>query len=140
VIEIDPQELAHRYMAQWTVPDAAERRAAIERLRTEDGTHILQPPEGIREIAADLGFGHTTLQARGYDAFERRVSQSYERYVEKGGFTFRARADAECLLDLVTFGWETVSAGTGDVVGGGTVVLLLDDHGRIKTDYMFPGR
>ncbi|MEU9448508.1 hypothetical protein [Streptomyces sp. NPDC048277] len=139
MIEIDAQCLADRYLAQWTVPDAAGRRAAIERLWAEDATHVLQPPAAIREIAAELGFDHTTLEAQGYDAIETRVTRSYERFVEKMGFTFRPRGDAVRLNGVVRFGWDTVSAGTGDVVGGGLEVLVLDDDGRIKTDYMFPG-
>ena len=139
MIETDPQYLADRYMAQWTVPDAAERRAAIELLWAEDGTHILQPPAEIREIAAELGFDHTTLEAQGHDAIELRVARSYERFVEMKGFTFRPRANAVRLHGVVKFGWETVSTATGDVVGGGLEILVLDDDGRIKADYMFPG-
>ncbi|WP_327719937.1 hypothetical protein OG381_34695 [Streptomyces sp. NBC_00490] len=137
--EIDPQDLARAYIAQWNVPDAAERRAAIERLWAEDGTHILQPPVEIREIAAGLGFDRTTLEAQGYDAIETRVTRSYEEFVEQKGYTFRSRADAVRLHGLVKFGWEAVSAETGDVLGGGLEVLVLDDDGRIKADYMFPG-
>ncbi|MFJ4126612.1 hypothetical protein ACIP3U_35675 [[Kitasatospora] papulosa] len=139
MIEIDPQHLAHRYMAQWTVADGVERRVAIEQLWSEDATHTLQPPAEIREIAAQLGFAHTTLETQGYDAIETRVARSYERFVETGGLTFRARADAVRLHGVVKFGWETVSTETGDVVGGGMEILVLDDDGRIKADYMFPG-
>jgi len=32
-----------------------------------------------------------------------------------------------------------VPTGGGGPVGGGLEVLVLDDNGRIKTDYMFPG-
>ncbi|MEV0522053.1 hypothetical protein AB0I66_01405 [Streptomyces sp. NPDC050439] len=137
--EIDPQYLADRYMTQWTLSDAAERRAAIERLWAEDGTHILHPPAEIRDIAAELGFEHTTLEARGYDAIEARVARSHERFVEKKGLIFRSRPDAVRLDGVVKFRWETVSAENDDVVGGGLEVLVLDDDGRIKTDYMFPG-
>ncbi len=138
MIEIDPQDLANRYIALWTEPDSAERRVAIGRLWAEDGRHILQPPVEIREIAAGLGFDHTTLEAQGYDAIEIRVARSYERFVEKGGFTFRVGADAVRLHDVVKFSWETVSVETGVVTGGGLEVLVLDDDGRIKVDYMFP--
>ncbi|MEU9090512.1 hypothetical protein [Streptomyces sp. NPDC048428] len=137
--ETDPQDLADRYIAQWLVPDAAERRAAIEQLWAEDGTHFLQPPVEIREIAAGIGFGRTALQARGFDAVEARVARSYEKFVKGGGLTFRSRADAVRLHDLVKFSWETVSPGTGEVVGGGLEILVLDEHGRIEADYMFPG-
>ncbi|MEE4496088.1 hypothetical protein [Streptomyces sp. BE230] len=137
--ETDPQELADRYIAQWVVQDATERRAAIEQLWAEDGVHLLRPPVEMRETAAGLGFDRTTLQARGLDAFENRVARSHEEFVRERGLTFRSRADAVRLHDLVKFSWETVSVGTGEVVGGGQEVLVLDEHGRIKADYMFPG-
>ncbi|MER6286216.1 PDDEXK family nuclease [Streptomyces sviceus] len=139
VNEIDPQELADRYTAQWNVSDAAERRAAIERLWAEDGAHILHPPAEMRETAAGLGFDHPTLEARGHDAIETRVARSHERFVEKDGLTFRACPGAIRLNGVVRIGWEAVSAETGDVVGGGSDMLVLDDDSRIKADYMFPG-
>jgi hypothetical protein len=139
MLDINPQDLADRYIAQWTEPDAARRRAAIEGLWAQDGRHVLQPPVEIREIAAAVGFDHSTLEAQGYDAIETRVARSYARFVEKEGFTFRSRADAVRLDGVVKFGWETVSVETGEVAGGGLEVLVLDDDGRIKTDYMFPG-
>jgi hypothetical protein len=43
------------------------------------------------------------------------------------------------LHGVVKFSWETVSVDTGDVAGGGLEILVLDDDGRIKADYMFPG-
>ncbi|MFJ8083237.1 hypothetical protein ACIQ6Y_21850 [Streptomyces sp. NPDC096205] len=139
MIEIDPQDLAHRYTAQWNTSDAGERRAAIERLWAEDGTHTLHPPAEIREVAEGLGFSHTTLEAQGHDAIERRVARSYEEFVAKQGLTFRPRADAVRLHGVVKFGWEAVSAETGEVLGGGVEFVVLDDDGRIKSDYMYPG-
>lgn len=138
MIQIDAQDLADRYIAQWTEPDAARRRAAVERLWAADGTHVLQPPADIRESAAALGFGHTTLEARGHDAVEARVAASYERFTAEEGITFRAGRDAVRLRDLVTFGWQAVSA-TGEVLSEGLEVVLLDESGRISADYMFPG-
>ncbi|MFI6467244.1 hypothetical protein [Streptomyces sp. NPDC050538] len=137
--ETDPQHLAERYIAQWTEPDAARRRAAIESLWAADGTHVLQPPAEIREIAAGLGFDHPTLRAEGHDAIETRVTRGYQRFVEKGELTFRPRADAVRLDGVVRFGWDTVAVGSGEVVGGGLELLVLDPDGRIRTDYMFPG-
>jgi hypothetical protein len=43
---------ADRYLALWNEPDADRRRRMIAELWTEDGAHILQPPQEIREIAA----------------------------------------------------------------------------------------
>ncbi|WP_406457154.1 hypothetical protein OH768_25050 [Streptomyces sp. NBC_01622] len=135
----DPQDLSVRYIAQWTEPDPARRREAIESLWAEDGTHVLQPPAEIRELAADLGFDHPTLRAQGHNAIETRVTRSYQRFVENGEFTFRARTDAVLLDDLIRFHWDTISVADGEVVGGGLELLALDTDGRIRTDYMFPG-
>jgi len=138
MIKVEPQDLADRYVAQWTTPDAALRRAAIERLWAEDGTHMVRPPAEMREVAAGLGFEHPVFEARGHDAIEIRVARSYERFVEKAGLTFRSRTGAMRLHDVVRIHWETVSVGTGDVVGWGLEIVVLDDDGRIKADYMFP--
>jgi hypothetical protein len=139
MMQVDPQDLADRYVTQWTEADATRRRAAIERLFCDDGTHVLQPPSEIREIAAGLGFDHPTLEARGHDAIEVRVTRSYEDFVAKQGITFRSRGDAVRLDGVVKFGWDSVSVETGEVLGGGLEILVLDDDGRIRTDYMFPG-
>jgi hypothetical protein len=93
----------------------------------------------IREAAAALGFDSTILEACGYGALEARVTRSYERFVAPGQYTFRPRDDAVRLRNVVKFSWETVSTDGGEVVSGGLEVLVLDDDGRIKTDYIFPG-
>jgi hypothetical protein len=50
----DPRELVRRYVAVWHEPDAELRRKAIRELWAEDGAHILQPPQEIRQAAAGL--------------------------------------------------------------------------------------
>ena len=67
------------------------------------------------------------------------MTRSYERFVASGQFTFRPRDDAVRLRNVVKFGWETVSADGGEAASGCLEVLVLDDDGLIKTDYMFPG-
>ncbi|GIH75255.1 hypothetical protein [Planobispora longispora] len=136
--DIHAQDLAGRYVALWNEPDAGLRRKAVEELWAEDGSHVLQPPQEIREIAARLGFGSTTLEAHGHDAIEIRVARSYEEFVAPGEFVFRPQDDAVRLHDVVKFGWEMVPADGGEAVGGGMEVLVLDADGRIKADYMFP--
>ncbi|MGV9308500.1 hypothetical protein [Nonomuraea sp. NPDC003727] len=137
--DIRAQELADRYIALWLEPDAEQRRKAVQELWAEDGEHVLQPPQEIRQIGYDLGFDATTLEARGHEAIETRVTRSYERFVAGGQFVFRAKGDAVRLRDVVTFHWESVNVGGGGAVtGGGLEVLMLDEDGRIVTDYMFP--
>jgi hypothetical protein len=135
--DFDPRELVRRYVAAWNEPDAGLRRKAIAGLWTEDGAHILQPPQEIRAAAAALGFTSTVLHARGHDALEVRVTRAFEEFVAPGKFTFKARDNAERLGNVVKFNWEMISAGSGQVAGVGLEIFILDEDGRIKTDYQF---
>ncbi len=135
--DINPRELVGRYVAVWNEPDAELRRKAIHDLWTENGVHILQPPQEIRKAAAGLGFTSTTLEARGYDALEVRVTRAYQEFVAPGEFTFNPRDNADRLDNVVKFNWEMVPSGGGEVAGVGLEILVLDEDGRIKTDYQF---
>src|SRR5215212_2428492 len=91
-------ELAEKYLALWNEPDADRRRRMIAELWTEDGRHILQPPQEIRAIAAQPGIGLTAiLEARGYEQIEARAASVYEHWVVSEGVSFRARDDADRL-------------------------------------------
>ncbi len=132
-----PDELADRYVALWNEPDAERRRAAIAALWSEDGVHVLQPPEDIREAAAAPGLGLTaTLDARGHAALEVRATSAYEQFIAPGEFSFRRRDNVARLGDVVKFNWEMVS-GNGEVAGAGLEFLVLGPDGRIRTDYQF---
>ena len=134
---INADELADRYVALWNEPDPDLRRAAIAELWTEDGVHILQPPEEMRDIAARPGIALTArLEARGHAALETRAESAYEAFVAPGQFNFRRRDDAERLADVVKFRWEMVSH-DGQVAGVGLEFLVLAPDGRIRCDYQF---
>lgn len=135
---LDPERLAQCYVEVWTEPDPAIRRKAIEQLWTEDGAVVLHPPGEIRDAAAALGFAHTTLEARGYDEIETRVTRAYDQFVAPGEYTFRASGQAVRLHDVVKFRWEMVPVGGGEAVGGGVDVFVLDDAGRVRYSYQFP--
>ncbi len=113
--DINPRDLVGRYVAVWNEPDAELRRKAIHDLWTENGVHILQPPQEIRKAAAGLGFTSTTLEARGYDALEVRVTRAYQEFVAPGEFTFNPRDNADRLDNVVKFNWEMVPSGGGEV-------------------------
>ena len=131
------EELADRYLALWNEPDGDRRRRMISELWTEDGRHILQPPQEIREIAAQPGLAMTAiLQARGYQEIEARVASAYEHWVGSEGLSFRGRDDAERLSDVVKFHWEAV-AKNGAVFAVGLNLLVLAADGRIDRDYTF---
>jgi hypothetical protein len=130
-------ELAEKYIALWNEPDAGRRRRMIAELWTEGGTHILQPPQEIRAIAARPGLALTAiLTARGYKEIEARAASAYEHWVGSEGLSFRGRGDAERLGEVVKFHWEAV-AKDGEVFGVGLNFLVLAADGRIERDYAF---
>jgi hypothetical protein len=130
-------ELAKRYFTLWNEPDADGRRRMIRELWTEDGRHILQPPQEIREIAARPGVAMPAiLEARGYEEIEARAASAYEHWVGSEGLSFRVRDDAERLADVVKFHWEAV-AEDGEVAAVGLNFLVLAADGRIERDYTF---
>jgi hypothetical protein len=133
----DPRTLADRYVALWNEPDAQRRREAVAALWTEEGAHLLQPPQEAREIAARPGIGLTAVfEARGHDALVERAASAHDEWVARGGMTFRRRDDVERVADVVKFRWEAVGA-DGEVAGVGLEVLLLAPDGRIRVDYQF---
>jgi hypothetical protein len=137
---VDPQDLADRYVAVWQEPDAERRRKSIHELWAEDGAHILQPPLEMISAAAGLGFTLGALEAHGHDALEARVSHGYEQFVAPGEFLFRRRGDAVRLHNLVKFYWEMVPTGGDEVAGAGLEILVLGEDGRITADYQFIDR
>ena len=130
-------EFAEKYIALWNEPDARQRRRMIAELWAEDGTHILQPPEEIRGIAARPGIAMTAiLKAQGYEEIEARAASAYEHWVGSEGLSFRGRDDADRLDDVVKLHWEAV-AKDGSVFGVGLSFLVLAPDGRIERDYNF---
>ena len=130
-------ELAERYLALWNEPDADRRRRMIASLWTEDGRHILQPPQEIRRIAAQPGLAMTAiLEARGHEEIGARAASAYEHWVGSEGLSFRGRDDVERLGDVVKFHWEAV-AKDAELVAVGLVFLVLAANGRIERDYTF---
>jgi hypothetical protein len=113
------QKLADRYVAVWNETDPAARRKTIVELWAPDGQHYMG-----------------TIEARGHEALEKRVSSSHEKNVKVGGNRFRPVGRAQALRNVVTFNWEMVS-GSGEVASAGVGFLLLDDRGRISFDYLF---
>ena len=114
--QLDIQSLAERYVAVWNEPDPSVRREAIAELWAPDGAHYVR-----------------TIEARGYDALEARVTASWEKNVATGENRFRGKP-AQSVHDVVTFDWEMISSG-GAVEAIGREFLVVDERGRILTDY-----
>ena len=132
-------KMADRYIALWNEPDADRRRGTIAALWTEDGRHVLQPPQDIRGIAAQPGIGLAAiLEARGREEIEARVTNAHEHWVAAEGLRFRRRDDAEQLGDVLKFHWEALDK-DGELFAAGLHFLVLAADGRIERDYTFVG-
>jgi len=67
------ENLVSRYVAVWNEPDPSRRRQAIAGLWTEDGAHFTP-----------------SLEARGYEVIEARISGAHDRFVRAEGYVFSA--------------------------------------------------
>ncbi|QFY13500.1 hypothetical protein GBF35_49260 [Nonomuraea phyllanthi] len=138
---IDVKRWADRYVAQWNEPDPATRTALVRELWAPDGVQVLvDPPQAIREAAADLAFPVPPLEVRGHDALDARVARAYEMFVAPGEHVFEVAGEASLLLqNVVAIRWSMVSTRTREAVGGGLDILALDGDGRVRTDHQFIG-
>jgi hypothetical protein len=121
----------------WNEPDTAIRRQRVRDLWAPTGRQVLVPPQEILDIARPLGFPSPTLDVAGHDDLEFRVTRAYEEFVAPGEYVFRARPNHGRLESVALVSWEMIATATGDTVGGGTDVLLLDADERILVDYQF---
>jgi len=107
------------YVAMWNEPDARSRRGLVEALWTPDGANVTR-----------------SMEVRGHAALEKRVRDSYEKWVRDGGCFFRTLS-ADHHHGAVRFHWEMVSISGGGVLSVGSEFLLLTADGRIREDYQF---
>ena len=113
------ESLVDRYVAVWNEPDADRRRRGIAALWVEDGAHFTP-----------------SLEARGYEALEARVTSAHDRLVRSEGYVFSAKNVAGH-HDTVKFNWEMRPAGGGPVAALGFDFFVLAEDGRIRVDYQF---
>jgi hypothetical protein len=64
-------ELSDRYVAVRNEPDPERRRAMVADLWTDDGEHVLRPPQEAREAAAAQRM-QAVFEARGHRELEDR--------------------------------------------------------------------
>jgi len=114
------ENLVSRYVAAWNEPDPSRRRQAIAALWTEDGAHFTP-----------------SLEARGYEAIEARITGAHDRFVRSEGYVFSAAHTGAGHHDAVTFSWEMRPAGGGPVAARGFHFFVLGADGRIRRDYQF---
>lgn len=111
-------EIANRYLAVWSEPDPAARRAAVASLWAPDGVEFVD--------------GGT--QFRGHDGLDARVRGAYEKFVANGDYAVTSAGDAVRHGDIVTFTVQ-LTAPDGEVAWASRVFLLLGRDGLIREDY-----
>jgi hypothetical protein len=109
--------IAGRYLAVWSEPDPAARRAAIAGLWAPDGAEFV---EGTR--------------FQGHEELEARIAGAYQEFVGSGRYAVTAAGDVTRHGDIVTFTIQ-LTAADGAVAWAARVFLLLGADGFIRQDY-----
>jgi hypothetical protein len=89
-------EFTDRYVAVWNQPEADLRRKGVIALWAEDGANLTR-----------------TIEARGYEALEARVTRAHEKWVTEEGFVFRALNGVAHHHNVATFSWGDGAGGRG---------------------------
>ena len=113
----DTTQVAVRYLAVWSEPDPAARRAAIAGLWAGDGCEFV---EGTR--------------FQGHEQLCDRITAAYQEFVGSGRYTVSAASEVTRHDDIVTLTIQ-LTAPDGEVAWAARVFLLLDAGGLIKEDY-----
>jgi hypothetical protein len=108
--------IAERYLAVWSEPDSASRRAAIAGLWAPDGAEFV---EGT--------------QFRGHEELQSRIAGAYQEFVASGRYAVTAAGDVACHDDIVAFTIQLTAPG-GEVAWAARVFLLLGADGLIRED------
>jgi hypothetical protein len=116
--ELTTGQIAGRYLAVWSEPDPAARRAAVAALWAPDGVEFI-----------DGG-----IQFHGHDGLDTRVREAYEQFVATGAYALTSAGDVARHDDIVTF---TVQLTTpdGEAAWEARIFLVVGRDGLIREDY-----
>jgi hypothetical protein len=117
-IRLVADEIADRYLAVWSEPDPAARRAAVAALWAPDGVEFV-----------DGG-----IQFREHDGLDDRVRAAYEQFIATGEYALTSPGDATRHDDIVTFTAQLTTP-DGEVAWAARVFLLIRPDGLIGEDY-----
>ncbi|RMI28292.1 hypothetical protein [Nocardia stercoris] len=137
--DIELKHLIENWIAQWNEPDAAERRRLIAEVWTDDGYQtMVNPPQGIRDTAAEFGVPFPEIEIRGHAAMFDRVTRAYEAYISSGEYRFEQSGEvARQAGAAVALTWVMRSVTDGTVAGSGLEVLTFGADGRVRSDHEF---
>jgi uncharacterized protein len=116
----DAASFAHRYIAVWNSGEAQQRRALVNALWSVDALELTE-----------------SSRHSGQDAIFKRITEAYESFVADGHHRFVLHGPVGSHHDAITFTTTMIATVTSEVVWTGLVFALLDDDGRVRTDYQF---
>ena len=108
----DFADLAQRYIDTWNETDAGVRRAAVDKLYTDDARYV--DPLAVAE---------------GREAIASMIAAVQDQFP---GFSFRLLGPVDGHHNQARFGWELGPAGAEAPIVGFDVAVT-DDDGRIRT-------
>jgi hypothetical protein len=115
----DASELVQSYVALQNASSADVRRSRTTELWSPDGEYVSE-----------------TSTSHGHRAIEAETARTHDAYASKG-LVFSAANRSHHHHNLVTFKWHLRAKETGEVVTGGSDLLVLDEEGRIRRDYQY---
>ncbi|MDH2428358.1 nuclear transport factor 2 family protein [Sphaerisporangium sp. TRM90804] len=120
---LTPNQLADRFVALWNEPDAERRRLGVVELYAPDATYVFYRRDPVH----------------GHEAILSQITYTKELYGPMG-YAFRSSHNAIGHHGVVRLNWVMVRAATGEMEMAGQDVVVLDEDGRIRTDYQFHDR
>jgi hypothetical protein len=137
--DIELKNLVDRWIAQWNESDPDARRRLIGNVWSEDGYQVMvNPPQGIRETAAQYGVPAPAVEIRGHDALYSRVTRAYEMFIADGEYRFEQHGEViRHAGAAVALSWVMRLRASGSIAGSGLEVLTFGPDGRVRTDHEF---
>jgi len=137
--DIELKNLVGRWIAQWNESDPDARRRLIRNVWSEDGYQVMvNPPQGIRETAAQYGVPAPAVEIRGHDALYSRVTRAYEMFIADGEYRFEQHGEViRHAGAAVALSWVMRLRASGSIAGSGLEVLTFGPDGRVRTDHEF---
>jgi hypothetical protein len=121
-LELTPaaiERIAARYLAVWSEPDAARRRAAVPEIWAEDAVEYVEGAE-----------------YRGHAELEARVAGAYQEFVGSGRFTITAGDDVRGHHDAITLTVHLTTP-SGESAWAARAVLIVGPDELIMREYQF---
>jgi hypothetical protein len=110
-------DIIRKYMAVWSEPDPAARRAAVAVLWAPDGAEFLDG-----------------TQYRGHDELDARVTRAYDAFIGSGKYTLTGADDVTVHDDIVKFSVHLAEP-SGEAAWTARVFALVGPDGMVREDY-----